>query len=76
MILTKTCPECHEPNSVDIPQAALDAYRKGRHIQDAWPEATSGQREALITGYHDECWDSLFELEDEDDWASDEVTRK
>lgn len=39
-----------------------------RLIQDAFPEWSADKRELLITGTHPECWDAIFEDEEEDDY--------
>lgn len=38
---------------------------QGAFIQDALPFLTAGQREILMTGTGDECWDAMFQEEDE-----------
>ena len=35
-------------------------------IQDALPFLTAGQREILMTGVSDECWNVMFPAEDEE----------
>ena len=42
----------------DIPQQAFAAwYNGGVAIQDALPDLTPGQRETLISGSHEACFD-------------------
>lgn len=51
----------------------IKAWQKGRKenpsrtpfIQDALPELSPAQREVLISGTHDECFDKMFPPEDE-----------
>ncbi len=38
-----------------------------RFIQDAFPQWSADQRELLITGTHPECWDAIFEDDEEED---------
>lgn len=60
-----TCPGCGKKTVIEMP---LDAYMKWQHegelIQRAWPEATSEQREMLISGYDNKCWEKIFGDED------------
>lgn len=43
----------------------LDWDREGRqgYIQDVFPELTIAQRETIISGCHDKCFDEAFEEE-------------
>lgn len=53
------CPRCHEPSRVaKLDPFAVNAWQnEGVFVQDAFPHLTKGQRETLISGYHDECFD-------------------
>ena len=54
---------------LDVPLATfkdrLKVRPKGIFIQDLFPELTSEQREALMTGISDSEWDELFPKEEE-----------
>jgi len=64
------CPLCGKENIIQIPdEVALRVVAwsdKGRpgFIQDQFPELTIGQREAIISGTHGECFDAAFGEED------------
>ena len=57
--VTKTCPICRYDNVTVVDREAFFAWMKGKMIQDAMPELTPSQREALMTGMHDKCWDMM-----------------
>jgi hypothetical protein len=66
------CPLCRQPSMVEnIPEEAFDSWWRdgkvdGQFIQQALPMLSAGDREVLISGTHDECWDKMFPPDDED----------
>ena len=65
VILTDTCIFCGNDGEIELTNDQFKRYNQSRHpsgplIQDALPELTDGQREQLMTGIHDECWDGAF----------------
>lgn len=66
--LRVTCPSCREQYEVTAPTDGLHAWSDGTLIQNALPDLTPSQREGLITGTCQTCWDEMWAyLEDEDD---------
>lgn len=65
--VTRRCPRCGKPSRVSgVPAEGFYAWYHGQHAQRALPELTDGQRETLMTGYHESCFDEDFaEGEDE-----------
>lgn len=63
--LTCKCPWCGRIQEIAVRTEDLIRWDKGALIQDALPYLTKSQREALITGICDPCWDTLREPEDE-----------
>ena len=61
--ITCHCPFCGKNYQISVDKAkyenGLRSYAKGALIQDAFPDFTPSQREALKTGICDECWDTL-----------------
>ena len=60
---TKTdviCVHCRQVQTIMLSKTGIEAYQKGALMQDAFPELTAGQREMLISGTCDTCWDKLF----------------
>ena len=63
--LNPICPECGQPHPVTVETNDLKDFREGRKQADeAFPYLTPGQRELLITGICDACWEHLFGEED------------
>lgn len=59
-LFTGPCVVTGKRHSVFVPGAGLYQYRQGRHIQDAFPEMSSDNREFLISGISPEGWKKLF----------------
>ena len=59
------CPLCGESAMVSMPLAAYKAWQDGLAIQKAWPGSYKGERELLISGYHDACFNQCFPPEPE-----------
>ena len=69
---TPQCPYCYKHSFIELSQSELEQYgalQRGefRFIQDALPEWGADKRELLITGTHSECWDAIFEDDEEED---------
>jgi hypothetical protein len=60
------CPNCKKQYVPDLAKSPdftskRTTWRAGRLIQDVWPEASTIQREQLLTGIcSDECWDKYL----------------
>jgi hypothetical protein len=63
-VYTGPCLLCNNAQKVTIPGPALYKYRKGAHIQDAMPTLTDGEREFLVTGICNDCFNKLFAEEE------------
>ena len=61
--ITKACPFCGKVQSMKFDKAILEEGMKkcnaGMRIQDAFPMYTPSQREFLMTGICDSCWDAM-----------------
>lgn len=61
--LNRMCPICGNHHSIDVDKddyiKGIKLYRSGLHIQDAFPKFTPSQREFLMTGICDNCWDNM-----------------
>lgn len=58
---------CETAVDVPVTDAQLAAFHGGELIQKAMPNLTPGQREMLISGYCDGCWDQIFGTDEDDD---------
>lgn len=61
MIVTAMCPYCERLTELDVPDAGLQAWKRGEMIQDALPMLTDSEREILMTGICPACWAELEE---------------
>ena len=61
--LIRECPWCKKEHSITVEQDDLangiERLANGALIQDAFPTFTSSQREFLMTGICDKCWNSM-----------------
>lgn len=62
--LMRTCPLCGKKHEMSFDREALEAgWTKWKNqdmlIQDAFPSFTPNQREFLLTGICDKCFDTL-----------------
>jgi hypothetical protein len=64
--VSKTCPLCGKVSLVTV---NIDAYRawlnREGKIQDLLPGLTSSEREILMTGTCDPCWDIMWKEDEE-----------
>lgn len=62
-VLTRTCPECSVAHSIMVDREAYDCGVKVRNfgvlIQEAFPTFDTEEREFMLTGICDECWNKL-----------------
>ena len=65
VVKTCTCPKCHSEEVLVLDAKAYTAWQRGELIQRAFPSLTSAQRERLITGYCDPCWQAMFPEEED-----------
>lgn len=64
-VFTGPCIQTGKPHSVTVPAKQLNEYRRGihKHIQDAFPQMSAGDREFLMSGISPEAFDALFSEE-------------
>ena len=63
--LNPVCPVCGKPHPVTVEIEDLKDFKERRkHADEAFPYLNAGQRELLITGICDACWETLFGKEE------------
>lgn len=62
-VICPFCPEDKKTRIMRVNETAYLNWRNGMLIQDAFPDLTPADREALITGICDKCWENTFEEE-------------
>jgi hypothetical protein len=60
MNIEVTCHRCNQNYSIEVSVEGHEKWQEGALIQDALPELSSGERELLISGTCDYCWDEMF----------------
>ena len=63
------CPFCHKAHEIAVNEMDYLDWQDGKLAQDAFPYLSASDREMLITGIDDECWNGMFgtgEEEEED----------
>lgn len=58
--LYTNCPFCGKRQYVTVEQEDYAKYVGGEHAQEAFPYLTPAEREIIISGICEECWDNLF----------------
>lgn len=61
MKITRTNPFNGEINTIniDVTDEQVQAYMDGALIQNAFPQLTAGEREFILTGITEECWEAM-----------------
>lgn len=55
------CSVCNKKVVLEVSSSDLDDYKKGNKlVQRCFPYLTPSQREMLISGYCESCWDELM----------------
>ena len=63
-VVSAICPFCGKVTTFEVDKEVwnrgVKAYEDdGKLIQDAWPTLTPSQREAILTGICDDCWNIM-----------------
>jgi hypothetical protein len=62
------CMLCEQPVAVDrLDPEAFAAWQAGAYVQDAFPNMSASEREALVSGSHAKCFDAAFPEEDDEE---------
>lgn len=63
VVIVVNCPCCGKQSVFDVDKDVWRkgeiAYMNGAKIQDAWPTLSLSQRELLLTGMCDKCWNNM-----------------
>lgn len=59
-VFTGPCMMTGKDHTVRVPGPGLNQWRNGKHIQDAMPDVSPGDREFLMTGTSPDAWDAIF----------------
>jgi len=65
LVVRSTCPGCQKATDLTTVFAELQHYLGGVPIQRAMPSLPAAQRELVITGTCDDCWDKMFDARED-----------
>lgn len=65
-VSTPPCIRCGRRSVVTVDAHGLALWRSGAHIQAVWPDKSDAERELLVTGIHEACWNELFPPEEDE----------
>lgn len=54
------CRMCNNSQIIEVEESSLRKWQQGELIQNAMPELTADEREMLISGTCNVCWDEMF----------------
>lgn len=61
------CPHCHRVIELPLKERELLAWNPNEtYVQTQFPQLTPSQREMLLSGLCEECWNEIFNDEDEE----------
>lgn len=52
---------CNQSEKLLLDEEALIKWHYGMFIQEAFPDLTPAERELIMTGTHNDCFEMLFE---------------
>lgn len=58
------CPMCGKTYTITVPHEGFIKWRNGDRIQECMPSLSSEDREALMTGICEGCWERLYGEDD------------
>jgi hypothetical protein len=67
IVETNRCFVCGNRAALEVPLEGLRAWQNGELIQVALPDLSAAQRELLISGVHEHCWEKISREDEEDD---------
>jgi len=60
ILMTKPCFHCGDSALIAVSDSDLERYKNGALIQEAFPEMSIVDREMLISGTHEACWNKIY----------------
>jgi hypothetical protein len=64
-LIVRDCPFCDKGAVTVVPSQGLWDWEHGTFAQAAFPDLTAGEREQVMTGTHDACYDRFMKDPDE-----------
>lgn len=67
-LLERTCMHCDNTTEFSLSRKQYNEYIVERkYVQDVFPELSKEEREVIISGTHPECWNAMFQYDEEDE---------
>jgi hypothetical protein len=60
IVTTHPCVVCNKSSEVKLDKDKFTRWINGEFAQNVWPEMSPGEREVLVSGTHDACWEQLM----------------
>lgn len=60
------CPFCNDVAELEVSFEGFKQWKSGELLQQAMPEINADDRERLISGTCPKCWNSMFDLSDDE----------
>ena len=60
ILMSKPCFHCGDSGLVVVTNSDLERYKNGALMQEAFPEMSIENREMLISGTHEACWNKIY----------------
>ena len=60
--INTTCPICGKSTTVEVEYDDYCKYESGELIQKCFPYLSAAEREMLISGICDNCWNKMFRI--------------
>lgn len=60
ILIERTCPFCGEKMALPVPKDEFDAWQSGVPVQKAFPYLSAEEREFIISGICENCWEKMF----------------
>jgi hypothetical protein len=58
--VTQTCQWCFKESSVTVDRDKFDRWQGGALAQNVFTEMTAAERETLVSGTHEACWEAMW----------------
>jgi hypothetical protein len=61
--VTQKCQWCFKDSTVTVDRTAFDRWQAGELAQNVFTELSAGEREQLVSGTHEACWEAMWKGE-------------
>ena len=61
------CPFCGKAHEIAVNEMDYLDWQDGKLAQDAFPYLSASDREMLITGIDEDCWNGMFGINEEEE---------